>query len=245
MLTLKTDLTNDDYKFNSSYLKYLMQQRGNLPQLTNIKIDKNNDSEKNFDKLITMLAENGQVEAMELYCNNLSPMSNFNSKIVSNFRTIEAKDAKEARENLSLYAYYNWYVNCHRLSDRVENLENLEVYQKSKQYYNAAFQQLYKLGKTDPIAKCNAFLLRKQVLPDDEHLRMISNLRTQIFEASKHQLNEEKKLKLMFSYCVNLVMYAPLNEYKSRQSLVNSVLSAIQRSMISSDERIRRFEVEK
>lgn len=236
MIILKTELNKEDYEYISTQIKILIQQRDlrNKPLKPLDKVQ-----EKNYDKLIIPLAERGQVEAMQMYCEGLPPTATLNSRIVSNFHKIEHKSVKEPREYLALSAFYNWYVDYYRYTYKSITVESLEEYQKAREYYRLAGQQLYQIGKTDPIAKESAFLLQRknrEELTHDEYLRAMSNSRNAIYVAANRQTNENPRLKLLIRYCQNLIAYAPDNEFTSRQGIITNVVASVQKKMIMLDE---------
>ncbi|MBR5012646.1 MAG: hypothetical protein IKY15_01770 [Clostridia bacterium] len=238
MIILKTELNKEDYEYISTDLKMLIQQR----DLKNKSMSKPFDKtiqEKNYDKMIIPLAEKGQVEAMQVYCDNLSPVSTLNSKIVSNFHKLEHKSVKEPREYLALSSFYNWFVEYYKYTYKSIDVEGLEEYKKSRDYYRLAGQQLHQIGKTDPIAKENAFLMQKrnrENMTTEEYLRAMSNSRNAIYVAANRQTNENPRLKLMIRYCQNLIVYAPDNEFHSHQSIITNVIASVQKKMIMFEE---------
>ena len=146
---------------------------------------------------------------------------------------------KEPREYLALSAFYNWYVDYYRYTYKSITVESLEEYQKAREYYRLAGQQLYQIGKTDPIAKESAFLLQRknrEELTHDEYLRAMSNSRNAIYVAANRQTNENPRLKLLIRYCQNLIAYAPDNEFTSRQGIITNVVASVQKKMIMLDE---------
>ena len=237
MIILKTELNKEDYEYISANIKILIQQR----EIKN-KNSKQPDKfvqEKNFDKQIIPLAERGQVEAMQMYCESLSPLASLNSRIVSNFHRLEQKSVKEPREYLALSAFYSWFVDSYRYNYKNVTVENLEEYRKARDYYRMAGQALYQIGKTDPIAKESAFLMQKrnrEELSQEEYLRAMSNFRNSIFVTANRQTNESPRLKLLVRYCQNLISFAPDIEFINHQSIITNVLASVQKRMIAIDE---------
>lgn len=235
MIILKTELNKEDYEFISANIKILIQQR----DVKNKAKQPDKLQEKNFDKQIIPLAERGQVEAMQMYCENLSPLASLNSKIVSNFHRMEHKSVKEPREYLALSSFYSWYVDYYRYNYKNITVENLEEYQKARDYYRMAGQALYQIGKTDPIAKESAFLMQKrnrEELTPEEYLRAMGNFRNAIYVTANRQTNESPRLKLLIRYCQNLISFAPDNEFVNHQSTITNVLASVQKRMIAIDE---------
>lgn len=238
MIILKTELNKEDYEYVSTKIKILIQQRDGKNRDKKNTQDKSLQ-EKKYEKLIVPLAERGQIEAMQMYCENLSPVASMNSKIVSNFHHIEQKSVKEPRECLALATFYNWYVEYYKFAYPSVDVTVLEEYRKSREYYQMAGRQLYQIGKTDPIAKESAFLLQKknnEQLSPDEYLRTMSNSRNAIFATANRQTNENPRLKLLIRYCQNLITYASDKEFSSRQSVITSVIASVQKRMIMMDE---------
>lgn len=236
MIILKTELNKEDYEYISANIKILISQRDTKNKTTK---PEKLVHEKTFDKQIVPLAERGQIEAMQMYCENLPPVSTLNSRIVSNFHRIENKSVKEPREYLALSAFYSWFVDYYRYTYKSVHVEDLEEYKKAREYYRLAGQALYQIGKTDPIAKESAFLMQKrnrEELTHDEYLRAMSNFRNSIFVTANRQTNETPRLKLMVRYCQNLITYAPDNEFTSHQSTITNVLANVQKRMIAIDE---------
>lgn len=236
MIILNTKIKKEDLEFIASDMKRLMNNRDAKNQTKN---NQKEIQERNLEKNIVPLAERGQIEAMQKYCESLSPMSQMNSKIVSNFHNLEQKSVKEPREMLALSSFYNWFVEYYKNSYPNINVESLEEYQKAKNYYRMAGQMLYQLGKTDPTAKESAFVMQKrnrEELTPEEYNRSMSNLRNLIFATANRQTNENLRLKLMIRYCQNLVSFAPKNEYTTRQPTVTTVIASVQKRMILMDE---------
>lgn len=236
MIILNTKMKKEDLEFVASEIKRLMNARDPKNQS---KSSLKELQERNLEKNIIPLAERGQIEAMQKYCESLSPLSTMNSKIVSNFHKIEQKSVKEPREFLALSSFYNWFVEYYKNTYSNINVESLEEYQKARNYYRTAGQMLFQLGKTDPIAKESAFLMQKrnrEELTPEEYRRSMSNSRNVIFATANRQTNENLRMKLMIRYCENLVSFAPENEYTNRQSIVTTVIASVQKRMIILDE---------
>lgn len=236
MIILNTKIKKEDLEFVASEMKRMMNYRdAKFQQKNNVK----ELQERNLEKNVVPLAERGQIEAMQKYCECLPATSTMNSKIVSNFHRIEQKNVKEPRELLALSSFYNWFVEYYKTTYSNINVESLEEYQKARTYYRMAGQMLYQLGKTDPIAKESAFMMQKrnrEELTPEEYNRSMSNSRNVIFATANRQTNDNLRLKLMIRYCQNLVSFAPAKEYESRQSTVTTVIASLQKRMIILDE---------
>lgn len=233
MIILRNDLTKEDYEFASIDLKILLQNRDKKNF-----IGLNNESKglKNFDKFIIPLAEQGQIEAIETYCKNLTPVSSFNSKIFTRIAHIEQKFVKEPREYSALAAYYKWHVDYCKFNFKDCNITQLESYKKWQEFFKKQFLTLKTLSEIDPIAQGEFFLLKNHNLINEEYLREISNIRNKIFEASNKQVNENKKLKLLYAYSRNLILYANDSEYKSRREIIDKTIIDIQKNYILANE---------
>lgn len=225
MITLKEILGLVDYKFTHFDLKMLLQRRN-----AKTKIDIKEKDNKNIDIGIVKLAEQGQVEAMEMYFRNLPVVSNMNTKIVANIRNLEGKSVKEPRDCMAIYAFYNWYVE-RDIYNKIENAESSENAKRAEFYYNTAYAQLKKKSPIDLLARESAFLIemkRKENEESTENSIIISNLRNQLLDRANQVVNDITKIKHFYAYARNLIIYASENEFLGKQELLTKIITLIQ-----------------
>lgn len=222
MIILNTNLSKDDFEFASLNLKFMIQAR-----------DKNQS--RNFDKHIINLAERGQVEAMELYCQRLSLNSSMNSRVVARFREIENKGRKEPRELMALSAFYKWHAYSFKHSFKDTVLDELDTYINSCKYYEEALEYLQKRKSLDPIAAEWAMTLTEKETPSfsDEQLINRSNIRNQFLTSAQRQVNESMRLKFLNAYAINLILYAPDAEYGRKVPAIMKISNDLQKSIIA------------
>lgn len=152
MFLLKNTLTTEDFKFAGALLNKLLKEREmDLSGKLDSKISEKDP--KSYDKTVVSLSENEQPEAVEIYCNKLSPVSTMNSKIVSFIHKLEAKAVKEARECMALFAYYKWNVssqlfqkNLRKDDIKTNNEKNIKSTNTEKADYGKSFFEEYPIS---------------------------------------------------------------------------------------------------
>ncbi|MDD4815973.1 MAG: hypothetical protein PHQ62_02430 [Clostridia bacterium] len=215
MITLNNFLTKIDYEFASIYLKILGYKR-----------EKKDTRE--LEKIITKLAEQGQVESIEYYFSTLSPVTCLNTKIVSNIFKIEKKFVKQPRDFMALHA---WKL-ASGFNKRVENIENSPQNNLCEKYYDSALIMLSKISNIDCIASEYVYKAKNRANKGVEYLREMFNYRNKLYALANKQISEDKKLKYLYAYAKNLIQFAPENEFKNKLNLVNKIIGDLQKNCL-------------
>jgi len=221
MITLNNFLTKLDYEFASIYLKILGYKR-----------DKRDIRE--LEKIITKLAEQGQVESIEYYFETLSPIACLNTKIVSNIFKLEKKFVKLPRDFMALSAYSKakWESRDYGFNKKIENIEDLPQNSPCKKYYDNALALLSKISNIDCIAAEYLYKAKNACNKGEDYLRELSNFRNKLYMLANKQISEDKKLKYLYAYAKNLLQFASENEFKNKLNLVNKIIGDMQKNCL-------------
>lgn len=215
MIVLKTDLTRDDLKFISNYIKFKKQQR----EMQSI---------ASLTALFTQLAEQGQTESIQMYYENLAYDSAENTQIFQNMQRILQRPIKTPRDLMTISSYYKWHFD--KLNSRLDTFQTTDhpYYQNYHTCRKQALELLDHSKSLDPLAM--EYLLE---LPSNSGLPQSTffNFRGYLYSSAQKQINEDKRNKLLFAYAKNVIKFAPDDEYRRKTHELDEIIATIQKTV--------------
>lgn len=193
-------------------------------------------------KTITPLAINGQIEALEKYCQLLSPTAKFNSEVFRHINSLINKPNKDARVLMVLASYFEWKAKEKTATAPQKQviIENLPETKQAAKFRMQAVNMLKKTAQLDPLAQgylYNTADVNLQVnVKDASFLMKMRNFRGKLQVLISKQVNEENKFKFLSVLVENVIRFGSMAEYSKSLNQVTKLFNDAQKPPFSTRE---------